>query len=290
MTTSNETLNFEHAYIEMRNLLAYTLNVIAGEIGDGVTPIDDGVERRQLAYDIVCTQTHALHKSVHPTTLDQHDELIKKFEHYLTFVSCHPDLGFTNKHPELNEIRYRDFYNDLDNEETHLIEEPKKTNISVIRNIGIIALSFLVPNIMLGGLDIGIALNIIIIPIVFLWITCLAFEPWLCSIENDHNNRPTKSITKRINQWFGDSKNITQFIHKTIKHFFFHIGFTVPAICFFMGLLTLSMEPTPQGLKWSFPYIQNENLNLIKLGFLFSWLLAWSGNAIQYVNRSKAYE
>ncbi len=116
MTTSNETLNFEHAYIEMRNFLAYTLNVIAGEIGDGVTPIDDGVERRQLAYDIVCTQTHALHKSVHPTTLDQHDELIKKFEHYLTFVSCHPDLGFTDKHPELNEIRYRDFYNDLDNE------------------------------------------------------------------------------------------------------------------------------------------------------------------------------
>lgn len=43
MTTSNEPLNYEHAYIEMRNLLAYTLNVIAGEINDGVTPIDHGL-------------------------------------------------------------------------------------------------------------------------------------------------------------------------------------------------------------------------------------------------------
>ncbi|MGR6863447.1 hypothetical protein ACU5EH_25625 [Aliivibrio salmonicida] len=112
MTTSNETLNFEHAYIEMRNLLAYTLNVIAGEINDGVTPIDDGLKdddnlkkRRQQVYDIVCSQTHALHKSVHPTTLDQHDELIKKFGYYLSFVSYHPDLWFPNKHPELNKIR-----------------------------------------------------------------------------------------------------------------------------------------------------------------------------------------
>ena len=110
MTTSNETLNFEHAYIEMRNLLAFTLNVIASEINDGVTPIDD-VERRQQAYDIVCSQTHALHKSVHPTTLEQHDELIKKFEYYLTFITCDaaPTFDFTDYHPELKKIRYSDF-------------------------------------------------------------------------------------------------------------------------------------------------------------------------------------
>ena len=118
MTTSNETLNFEHAYIEMRNLLAFTLNVIASEINDGVTPIDDGLKdddnlkkRRQQAYDIVCSQTHALHKSVHPTTLEQHDELIKKFEYYLTFITCDaaPTFDFTDYHPELKKIRYSDF-------------------------------------------------------------------------------------------------------------------------------------------------------------------------------------
>jgi hypothetical protein len=241
MTTSNETLNFEHAYIEMRNLLAYTLSVMASAVDDH----DEAL--KQKAFDIVFVQTYNLHKSAHPTNLEQHDELMAKFQYYLTFVTrLSLERVFCGQHTELNEIRSRDFSNDLDNEETHLIEEPKKTNISMIRNIGIITLLFIVPNIMLGGLDIGIALNIIIIPILFLWIACLAFESWLCSIENDHNNRP-----KRIHQWFGDSKNITQFIHKTTKHFLFHIGFTVPAICFFMGLLTLSMEPTPQGLKWS---------------------------------------
>ena len=116
MTTSNETLNFEHAYIEMRNLLAYTLNVIAGEISDGVTPIDDGVKRRQLAHDIVCTQTRLLHKSAPPTTLEQHDELIKKFEYYLTFITCDaaPTFDFTDYHPELNKIRYSDFEKEYD--------------------------------------------------------------------------------------------------------------------------------------------------------------------------------
>ncbi|WP_063661501.1 hypothetical protein [Aliivibrio fischeri] len=95
----------------MINLLAYTLNVISGEIGDGVTPIDDGVERRQLAYDIVCTQTHSLHKSAPPKNLEQHDELIAKFEYYLTFITCDaaPTFDFTDYHPKLNKIRYPNF-------------------------------------------------------------------------------------------------------------------------------------------------------------------------------------
>jgi hypothetical protein len=45
MSTSNEPLNYEYAYIEIRNLLAYTFNVIASEVGDGLTPIDIGVKK-----------------------------------------------------------------------------------------------------------------------------------------------------------------------------------------------------------------------------------------------------
>ncbi|MGF1903628.1 hypothetical protein [Aliivibrio salmonicida] len=123
MNSSNEPLNYEYAYIEIRNLLAYTVNVIASEVGDSVTPIDIGVEenealkkRRQLAHDIVCTQTHSLHKSPHPRTLEQHDELIKKFMYYLTFITCDaaPRGVFTARHPELDTLRYPNFYNDVD--------------------------------------------------------------------------------------------------------------------------------------------------------------------------------
>lgn len=115
MTTSNEPLNYEHAYIEMRNLLAYTLNVIASEVSDGVTTIAcDGKgsevnkKRQQEAYDIVCTQTHELHKSAHPINLEQHDELMKMFKHHLTFISDIESVSesFTDHHYELNKVRY----------------------------------------------------------------------------------------------------------------------------------------------------------------------------------------
>ncbi|MDD9196885.1 hypothetical protein PVK62_13735 [Aliivibrio sp. S3MY1] len=123
MSTSNEPLNYEYAYIEIRNLLAYTFNVIASEVGDGLTPIDIGVKedealkkRRQLAEDIVCTQTHSLHKSPHPITLDLHDELIEKFMYYLTFITCDaaPSGVFADSHPKLDTLRYPNADNDLD--------------------------------------------------------------------------------------------------------------------------------------------------------------------------------
>ena len=110
-----DALHFEYAYIEMRNLLAYTFNVIAGEINDGVTPLDAGDEalkkRRELALNVVCKQTYNLNKSAHPITLEQHDMLLKQFEHYLTLITCDaaPDHTFTYRHPQLNQIRYPDF-------------------------------------------------------------------------------------------------------------------------------------------------------------------------------------
>ena len=110
-----DALHFEYAYIEMRNLLAYTFNVIAGEINDGVTPLDAGDEalkqRRELALNVVCKQTYNLNKSAHPITLEQHDALIEQFEHYLTLITCDdaPNEAFTDHHPTLNQIRYPDF-------------------------------------------------------------------------------------------------------------------------------------------------------------------------------------
>ena len=110
-----DALHFEYAYIEMRNLLAYTFNVIAGEINDGVTPLDAGdkalKQRRELALNVVCKQTYNLNKSAHPITLEQHDTLLKQFEHYLTLITCDaaPDHAFTYRHPQLNHLRYPDF-------------------------------------------------------------------------------------------------------------------------------------------------------------------------------------
>jgi hypothetical protein len=110
-----DALHFECAYIEMRNLLAYTFNVIAGEINDGVTPLDAGDEalkqRRELALNVVCKQTYNLNKSAHPITLEQHDALIEQFEHYLTLITCDdaPNEAFTDHHPTLNHLRYPDF-------------------------------------------------------------------------------------------------------------------------------------------------------------------------------------
>ena len=110
-----DALHFEYAYIEMRNLLAYTFNVIAGEINDGVTPLDAGDEalkqRRELALNVVCKQTYNLNKSAHPITLEQHDALIEQFEHYLTLITCDdaPNEAFTDHHPTLNHLRYPDF-------------------------------------------------------------------------------------------------------------------------------------------------------------------------------------
>lgn len=110
-----DALHFEYAYIEMKNLLAYTFNVIAGEINDGVTPLDAGDEalkqRRELALNVVCKQTYNLNKSAHPITLDQHDMLLKQFEHYLTLITCDaaPNHSFTYRHPQLNHLRYPDF-------------------------------------------------------------------------------------------------------------------------------------------------------------------------------------
>jgi hypothetical protein len=270
MTTSNETLNFEHAYIEMRNLLAYTLNVIAGEISDGVTPIDDGVKRRQQAYDIVCSQTHALHKSVHPTTLEQHDELIKKFEHYLTFVSCHPDLGFTDKHPELNKIRYRDFYDDVDNEETHLIEEPKKTNISVIRNLGILLCSLMLPFFMLGlgGYD------FIIMPI-SLFMAAIIF---VYGTNKYHYNE-----TKHVHEWLSKPKNITRFILDTTRGFFSLIANAIIAVCVFLGILYLFDAYIPR----EFDEI---TIPVTQLFILLLWAFSWANNAHKCIKISKAYE
>ncbi|MGR6863385.1 hypothetical protein ACU5EH_25295 [Aliivibrio salmonicida] len=122
MNTSNEPLNYEYAYIEMRNLLAYVLNVIAGEVNDGVTPIDIGIkesdalkQRRALAYDVVCKQTYHLHKSAPPTTLDQHDTLIDTFMHYLTFITSDdsPNELFVDLHAKLNTLRCPNLDNDL---------------------------------------------------------------------------------------------------------------------------------------------------------------------------------
>ena len=122
MNTPNEPLNYEYAYIEMRNLLAYVLNVIAGEVNDGVTPIDIGIkesealkQRRVLAYDVVCKQTYHLHKSTHPTTLDQHDTLIDTFMHYLTFITSDdsPNELFVDLHAKLNTLRCPNLDNDL---------------------------------------------------------------------------------------------------------------------------------------------------------------------------------
>ena len=110
-----DALHFEYAYIEMRNLLAYTFNVIAGEINDGVTPLEAGDEalkqRRELALNVVCKQTYNLNKSAHPITLEQHDALIEQFEHYLTLITCDdaPNEAFTDHHPTLNHLRYPDF-------------------------------------------------------------------------------------------------------------------------------------------------------------------------------------
>ena len=113
-----DALHFEYAYIEMRNLLAYTFNVIAGEINDGVTPLDAGgkedealKQRRELALNVVCKQTYNLNKSAHPITLEQHDALIEQFEHYLTLITCDdaPNEAFTDHHPTLNHLRYPDF-------------------------------------------------------------------------------------------------------------------------------------------------------------------------------------
>ena len=104
MTTSNDPLNYEYAYIEMRNLLAYMLNVIACD-GKGS---EVNKKRQQEAYDIVCTQTHELHKSAHPINLEQHDELMKMFKHHLTFISDIESVSesFTDHHYELNKVRY----------------------------------------------------------------------------------------------------------------------------------------------------------------------------------------
>ncbi len=94
ITTTNEPtvpINYEVAYFEMRNIAAFIINVIAGEIGDELIVIDDEhslSEQKRLEIRQVLHVSSSLVKRSVPSDFKAHDEILDSLLECLKNISC----------------------------------------------------------------------------------------------------------------------------------------------------------------------------------------------------------